>query len=70
MATVIRARVPKLRCDVCDGFPQMEVPWARPRVSYTNSAIIDIFKYLIDMAGIGMTAIAAGKHPVPSRTRK
>lgn len=32
--TAIRAKVPKLHCPV-HGYPQMRVPWARPRASYT-----------------------------------
>ncbi len=33
--TAIRAKVPKLRCPE-HGYPQMPVPWARPRASYTS----------------------------------
>lgn len=57
MATVIRARVPKLRCDVCDGFPQMEVPWARPRVSYTKMLEREVFLLLADLPVSGASKL-------------
>lgn len=50
MGLVIRARIPKLRCDVCDGWRQMEVSWARPKVSYTKKMERYIFGLLEDMA--------------------
>lgn len=43
MATVLVARVPKLRCDVCDGYPQIRVPWARPHVSYSRMLEMEVF---------------------------
>ncbi|GEM_PF-28905 len=49
MGLVIRARVPKLRCDLCDEWPQMDVPWARPRVTYTKMMERFIFSLLEDM---------------------
>lgn len=49
MATVLKARVPKLRCDVCDGYPQMVVPWARPLVSYTKMLERHVFLFLGSM---------------------
>ena len=49
MATTIVALIPKLRCDVCDGYPQMAVPWARPHVSYTKMMEVEVFLLLQDM---------------------
>ncbi len=49
MAVVLKARVPKLRCHVCDGYPQMDVPWARPRVSYTRLQERQVFLFLCSM---------------------
>ena len=33
-ATVIEARIAKLRCETCDEYPQIPVLWARPHVLY------------------------------------
>ena len=33
--TLIKAQVPKLRCESCNGYPQIQLGWARPDVSYT-----------------------------------
>ncbi len=33
---VIKGRIPKLECETCDRYPQIPVPWARPRVSYAK----------------------------------
>ena len=33
--TFIRAQIPKLRCLICEAYPQAEIGWARPNVSYT-----------------------------------
>ncbi|MDO5854110.1 MAG: ISL3 family transposase [Thermoplasmata archaeon] len=49
MSTVLRSKVPKLRCGNCGGYPQMEVPWARPRVSYSRMAEREAFTLLQDM---------------------
>lgn len=65
MGLVIRARVPKLRCEACNGYPQMAVPWARPRVTYTKMLECYAFKLLCDMpvsgvadhTGVGMFVI-------------
>lgn len=43
------ARVPKLACDACDGYPQMAVPWARPKVTYTKLLEERVFLLLCDM---------------------
>ena len=46
--TWLVARVPVLRCDVCRAFPQVTVPWARPRVGYTIELEREIFRNLDD----------------------
>ncbi len=49
MATVIHAKVPKLRCIGCDAYPQISIPWARPKVSYTKLMERETFLLLQDM---------------------
>lgn len=49
MSTVLKIRVPKLRCLVCDGYPQAAVPVARPNVSYTRLMEQEVFHLLADM---------------------
>lgn len=46
MATALVARVPKLRCERCGGYPQMPVPWARPNVSYSRMMEREVFTLL------------------------
>ena len=59
MATTIIALIPKLRCDVCDGYPQMAVPWARPHVSYTKMMEVEVFLLLQDIP-VHETAVHCG----------
>ena len=49
LAVVLKAKVAKLRCPVCDGYPQMNVPWARPHVSYTKLLERQVFLFLCSM---------------------
>ena len=49
MSTVLKIRVPKLHCLVCDGYPQAAVPVARPNVSYTRLMEQEVFHLLADM---------------------
>jgi transposase len=58
-AVTIRSKVPKLRCDGCGGFPQMEIPWARPRVSYTIEMEREVLRNLSDRS-ISATAKSLG----------
>ena len=50
MSTVLRIRVPNLRCLVCDGYPQATVQVARPNVSYTRLMEMDVFHLIADMS--------------------
>ena len=58
-AVTIRSRVPKLRCYGCGGFPQLETPWARPRVSYTIELEREVLRNLSDRS-ISATAKSLG----------
>ncbi len=49
-ATVIKAKVPKLRCEVCQGYPQVPVPWARPNTSYTVLTEVAVFQHICCMS--------------------
>ncbi len=56
---MIRSKVPKLRCEHCNGYPQLEVPWARSRVSYTIELEKEVMRNLSDRS-ISATAEALG----------
>lgn len=49
-ASVIKAKVPKLRCEFCQGYPQVPVPWARPRATYTVLTEVMVFQLLCCMS--------------------
>jgi transposase len=42
------ARIPVLRCENCKAYPQVTVPWARPKVGYTVELEREIFMNLDD----------------------
>ncbi len=46
--TWLVVKVPVLRCDACGAYPQVTVPWARPRVGYTIELEREIFRNLDD----------------------
>lgn len=46
--TWLVVRVPVLRCDICKSYPQVTVPWARPKVGYTIELEREIFRNLDD----------------------
>lgn len=49
MAIVLDARIPKVRCVACGCCRQIDVPWARPRVSYTKLLERQVFQFLCSM---------------------
>ncbi len=57
--TVIRAKVPKLICPE-HGYPQMDVPWARPRASYTLHFEKAVFMELFEEGTISSVARILG----------
>ena len=46
--TWLVVRIPVLKCDNCKAYPQVTVPWARPKVGYTVELEREIFRNLDD----------------------
>lgn len=57
--TAIVARVPKLSCPR-DGYPQMTVPWARPRSTYTLFFEMEVIRELLEERSVNSASRVLG----------